>query len=117
MRGNAYSSPELNPKVKDFWNFSFDEMIKHDIPAAFEYIHNVTKKKIHYIGHSQGTLVMFGCLSEQNQVVRSLLASFSALGPVAYLTHQESKLLGTLAHSDFLSGLKSLEAEHIFYTA
>ena len=63
-------------------------MIDYDLPAAFEYIHNVTKKKIHYVGHSQGTLIMFGALSQKNIAIRSLLASFSALGPVAYLTKQ-----------------------------
>jgi pimeloyl-ACP methyl ester carboxylesterase len=62
-RGNTYSSPPLNPKIKHFWNFSFDEMAKFDLPAAFTYIVNITKKPIHYIGHSQGTMIMFAALS------------------------------------------------------
>ena len=35
VRGNRYSNPELSPKVKNFWDYSFDEMIKYDLPAAF----------------------------------------------------------------------------------
>lgn len=38
-------------------------MAKYDLPAAFEYINNITHKKIHYIGHSQGTMIMFAALA------------------------------------------------------
>lgn len=40
-RGNFYSSPSVSPKAvaKTFWDFTFDEMAKYDLPAAFEYIH------------------------------------------------------------------------------
>lgn len=62
-RGNVYSNPVLNPKIKEFWNFTFEQMAKYDLPAAFDYINNVTGKKIHYIGHSQGTMIMFAALS------------------------------------------------------
>ena len=93
IRGNIYSNPDLNPKVRNFWNFSIDEMIAYDLPDAFTYIHKITEKKIHYVGHSQGTMIMFGALSERNPAIRSLLASFSALGPVAYIENMESKLL------------------------
>lgn len=63
VRGNHYSCPTLSPRVKNFWDFSFDEMVKFDLPAAFEYISKETGKKIHYIGHSQGSLIMFAALS------------------------------------------------------
>lgn len=94
--------------MKKFWDFSFDQMIEYDLPTAFEYIHNVTKKKIHYVGHSQGTLIMFAALSQRNPIIRSLISSFSALGPVAYLTNQESKLIKDLSKSSFLQTLKSM---------
>ena len=35
-----------------FWDFSFDDMAVHDLPAAFGYIFNKTQKAITYIGHS-----------------------------------------------------------------
>lgn len=63
-------------------------MAKYDLPAAFEYINNMTRQKIHYIGHSQGTMIMFAALAENNAVIKSLLASYSALGPVAYLDYE-----------------------------
>jgi lysosomal acid lipase/cholesteryl ester hydrolase len=38
-------------------------MAKFDLPAAFSYIHGKTLKKIHYVGHSQGTMIMFAALA------------------------------------------------------
>lgn len=98
-------------KRKTFWDFSFDEMAEYDLPAAFSYINNITKKKIHYIGHSQGTMVMFAALSVKNPIVTSLIASYSALGPVAYLEYEESRLLGTLAHSAAISLLRKMHVQ------
>ena len=63
-------------------------MILYDLPAAFKYISRVTGKKVHYVGHSQGTLIMFGALSLHLPDVENNILSFSALGPVAYLTNQ-----------------------------
>lgn len=91
-------------------------MAKYDLPAAFTYINTVTHKKIHYIGHSQGTMIMFAALADGNNVIKSLLASYSALGPVAYLEHEESRLLGSLAHTSLIKIFKSLEIKEVFYT-
>ena len=45
-------------------------------------------KKIHYIGHSQGTMIMFAALADKINSVKARLASYIALGPVAYLDNQ-----------------------------
>jgi predicted alpha/beta hydrolase len=58
-RGNSYTNI---PKL-DQWNFTFDQMAEYDVPASLEYINRMTNKQIHYVGHSQGTLVMFIGLS------------------------------------------------------
>jgi gastric triacylglycerol lipase len=41
-------------------------MADFDLPAAFTYINKLTKQKIHYIGHSQGTIQMHVALSKRN---------------------------------------------------
>lgn len=41
-------------------------MADYDLPAVFKYIVNHTSQKIHYLGHSQGTVQMFIALSKQN---------------------------------------------------
>ena len=39
-----------------FWEFSWDEMARYDIPATIDKILEVTgKKSLFYIGHSMGT--------------------------------------------------------------
>jgi len=40
-------------------------MSEHDLPAAFSYISNYTGiQKMDYVGHSQGTSIMFMALAE-----------------------------------------------------
>lgn len=64
-RGNKYSNPTLSPTKRNFWNFTFDQMAQFDLPAAFKYISNKTNSKINYVGHSQGTMIMFAALSSK----------------------------------------------------
>lgn len=83
-------------------------MAKFDLPAAFKYINKVTNRKIHYIGHSQGTLIMFIALASNITDIYNNIASFNAYGPVAYLQHQKSKMLAKLSKTKILNAL------HIF---
>lgn len=92
----------MSPVVLDFWDFSFNEMALYDLPAAFRYINRITHRKIHYIGHSQGTLIMFIALAEKVKGVEDLLLSYNAFGPVAYVKHQSSALLNGLAKTPIL---------------
>ena len=56
--------------VKELWNFSFDQHIKFDTPAVIDYVLNVTKRKnLAWVGHSQGTMIMFGLLSTSQNIM------------------------------------------------
>jgi pimeloyl-ACP methyl ester carboxylesterase len=71
-RGNKYSRKHIkyNPdKDKEFWEFTFQHMADYDLPAYFKYVNNITGQKMHYIGHSQGTIQMNIALSKRNPVV------------------------------------------------
>lgn len=71
-RGNKHSKrhTKYNPaKDAEFWAFSFQHMADYDLPAVFKYIYNVTGQKIHYFGHSQGTMQMHIALAKRNEVV------------------------------------------------
>lgn len=90
MRGNDYSREHvsLSPKDDAFWDYSFHDMAVQDLPAAFQYIHDHTAQMINYIGHSQGTMVMFIALSLKDPVVMKYLNNYAAMAPVAYLDNQ-----------------------------
>jgi len=87
-RGNKYSLGHLDLKPEDraFWDYSWQEMSEKDLPAAFEHIYQETGQKINYIGHSQGTTIMFAALSEKNPTVLKYIRTFTALAPIAWMS-------------------------------
>lgn len=65
-RGNYYSRKHirLSPKDKAFWDFTWVDMGRMDIPKMVDYALKLSKaEKLTYIGHSQGTTQMFVGLS------------------------------------------------------
>ncbi|XP_027262573.1 tear acid lipase-like protein isoform X2 [Cricetulus griseus] len=83
-RGNNYAMKHvyLDPNCKAFWDFSFNEQIKFDIPAIIDFIVNKTgQKQIYYVGHSQGTLLAYGAFATNPQLAQKIKANL-ALTPV-----------------------------------
>ncbi|RWS04580.1 gastric triacylglycerol lipase-like protein, partial [Dinothrombium tinctorium] len=75
---------------KDFWRFSMDEMIEFDLPAIIKYVLNKTNNStLGYIGHSQGTLLMFGLLASQPQYC-NIIKPFVALAPITRIANPKS---------------------------
>ena len=58
VRGNYYSQGHTTLTVKDpqYWDFSFDEHAKYDLPAMLEYVLSTSQNdgSLSYVGHSQG---------------------------------------------------------------
>ena len=73
-------------------------MSDYDLPASLGYVHNFTKQKLHYLGHSQGTIIMNIALSKQNQNVEAHIDKYFGFGPVAYVKHMTSPLFDLLDH-------------------
>lgn len=100
VRGNTYSSHvKYTRKDKEFWDFSFDQMIAYDLTAMIDYVLNTTQQtKLYYVGHSQGTLILFGLLSDKPEYNKKIQL-FSALGPVTNVTYIKSpvRLLAPIA--------------------
>ena len=99
-RGNKYSRKHIkyNPDTDyEFWAFSFEEMGYYDLPPIINHIllSNKNHNKLHYIGHSQGTCMLFAALSNDKlqDFFRNTIETFIALAPIARVGNMKSTLL------------------------
>eukprot|EP00927_Polykrikos_kofoidii_P027643 TRINITY_DN24246_c0_g1_i1.p1 TRINITY_DN24246_c0_g1~~TRINITY_DN24246_c0_g1_i1.p1 ORF type:complete len:392 (-),score=55.21 TRINITY_DN24246_c0_g1_i1:127-1302(-) len=105
-RGNTFSSKHvsLNPTFNEqFWNFSFPEIGRYDIPANINHILNATSKKtLSLVGHSQGTSAIISAMTDPTTkgLFESRVNLFVAMSPVTYLSHQRALLLKTAVDLD-----------------
>ncbi|KAF5911174.1 hypothetical protein HPG69_019539, partial [Diceros bicornis minor] len=93
-RGNRFSRKHLYLETdsKEFWAFSFDEMVKYDLPATIDFIVKKTgQKQIYYVGYSQGALIAFAAFAINPQLAEKIKINFS-LGPVATVKYTTSIL-------------------------
>ena len=66
-----------------FYIYRWDEMAKYDLPATVDYILKTTNAtQIYYVGHSQGTEIIFAELG-RNPDLASKIKHVFALAPVA----------------------------------
>lgn len=88
-RGNIYGQRHISMSswMPKFWDFTFDEQIKYDLPDTIEFVQNLTgHKKVGYVGHSQGTTMGLGLLADQPDYADTL-EPVVLLAPVAYVKH------------------------------
>lgn len=88
-RGNIYGQRHTSMSAWDpkFWAFSFDEQIQYDLPDTIAFVQGLTgHTKLAYVGHSQGTAIMFGLMAERPEYA-DIVEPFVALAPVAYVNH------------------------------
>lgn len=93
MRGNTYGREHvsLKPEQVEFWDFSWQDMAHHDLPAMIDYILNRTAQSdLFYIGHSQGSLI--GFTKFQDPAYQRKIRLFIGLGPVATVGHLKSPI-------------------------
>ena len=100
-RGTKHSRKHthLDASRPEYWSWSWDELVAHEMPAVFDLVTKETKQKIHYVGHSMGTLVGLISLAEgkwENQIKSVVL-----LSPIAYLSRMTTAI-GLLAAKSLL---------------
>ncbi|KAG8642239.1 hypothetical protein MANES_12G068700v8 [Manihot esculenta] len=100
-RGSRFSRghTSLTPYDPAYWDWTWDELAAHDLPAMFQYVHQQTGQKLHYVGHSLGTLTALAVLSQEK--LPNMLRSAALLSPIAYL-NQITSLLSKAAADAFL---------------
>ncbi|KAA8530112.1 hypothetical protein F0562_004821 [Nyssa sinensis] len=100
-RGTAFSRRHvtLDPTNPEFWNWTWDDLVSHDLPACIDFVFDQTGKKIDYVGHSLGTLIALASLSE-GQLIDKVRAA-ALLSPIAYLSHMTTAL-GVVAAKAFV---------------
>jgi len=85
-RGNTYSTNHTHLAIdsKEYWDFTWDEMAKYDLPAEITYVLKSTgHSRLAYVGHSQGTIQAFACFS-RNKDIAAKINVFAALAPITY---------------------------------
>ena len=103
-RGTKYSRKHRsldadNKRHKaQYFDYSFFELGKFDVPAQIDYVLKSTgKQKLSYMGHSQGTSQMFTALTYDFGGVRSKVDSFVALAPVINVGHASNSMIKNMA--------------------
>jgi pimeloyl-ACP methyl ester carboxylesterase len=77
----------LTPDQDAFWDWTWDAMAKYDVPALINYVRkDANVAQVAWIGHSQGTMQMFGALASQSFDSRHL-SQFIALAPATFIGH------------------------------
>ncbi|KAL6851522.1 hypothetical protein ACP4OV_020455 [Aristida adscensionis] len=93
-RGTVYSQRHITLSSTDpaYWDWSWDELASKDLSAVVKYVYDQAgHQKMHYVGHSLGTLIALAALSERQQQV-GMLRSAGLLSPIAYLDEVSSPL-------------------------
>ncbi|KAF8414164.1 hypothetical protein HHK36_002163 [Tetracentron sinense] len=131
-RGTKYSRghTSLSPDDSAYWDWSWDQLVTYDLPATFQYVHDQTGQKLHYVGHSlvnpfvafilfgnsfehvtgdiktvilfQGTLIALAAFSQEQLL--NMLRSAALLSPIAYLSHMPSPIARTAAENFIAEG-------------
>ncbi|KAG2513532.1 hypothetical protein BBO99_00008691 [Phytophthora kernoviae] len=98
-RGNTWSREHLDYTDDDdeFWDFSWEDMGKYDLPAEIEYVLNTTEQlTLSFVGHSEGNMQAFARFSTDQKLAQKV-SYFAALAPVAWTGHLATKVFNGMA--------------------
>lgn len=94
---NVYDPDGDRTDRRNFFDFSWHQTGSIDLPAIVDLIlANSQFKKMHYVGHSQGTTVFFVMNSLYPEYNEKFI-SMHALAPVAFWNNQDHPIVTTLA--------------------
>lgn len=103
-RGNKYSKlhTTLRPHCEEFWDFTFDEMGRYDLPTCIDYILNLRdQEKLSYIGYDQGTTAFFVLCSELPEY-NEKISVMIALSPIAWVLNIRSPIINAITNDEIM---------------
>ncbi|KAL7290220.1 hypothetical protein TKK_0015925 [Trichogramma kaykai] len=116
-RGNSYSKGHKSFKITDpeFWDFSWHEVGKYDLPAIISHIVDATKQRIFYIGHSLG-VTKFAVMANQKPEVAKHVRATIGLAPAVYEKNIKQPLVRALSRfrKEFKSAAGFLRIHEFF---
>ncbi|KAK3445875.1 hypothetical protein EUGRSUZ_A01090 [Eucalyptus grandis] len=80
----------LSPDDPAYWDWTWDNLVSSDLPAVFNYVYDQTAQKLHYVGHSQGTLMALAAFSREQFLV--MLRAAVLHSPIAYIGQMTSPI-------------------------
>lgn len=105
MRGNIYGHNHTKYKtnvVSKFWDFSFHEKGKYDLPAIIDHVIEFTgQRQVYFVGHSESNTAFYIMCSERPEYNDKVRMQVS-LAPVAHLKHMKNPFLYFLAQFNFI---------------
>jgi pimeloyl-ACP methyl ester carboxylesterase len=96
---------------ESFWNFTFDDMARYDVPALIGAVLNKTgREQLAYVGHSQGSMQMLiaASLPDLRDWIARRVSIFIALSPVAWLANMRAIFVPRLARTHFIRAIQLL---------
>ncbi|XP_010688923.1 triacylglycerol lipase 2 isoform X1 [Beta vulgaris subsp. vulgaris] len=99
-RGTTYSLGHITLSSNDsaYWDWSWDELMAYDLLAIVQYVYDQSgEQKLHYVGHSQGTLIALTAFSQKKLL--NMVRSAGLLCPIAYLSRMTSPLAKSAAEN------------------
>ncbi|KAJ8675723.1 hypothetical protein QAD02_011509 [Eretmocerus hayati] len=92
-RGNTYSKKHKKFSTSDprFWDFSWHELGIYDLPAMINYITDLKKDNLFYIGHSMGASSLCVMAIERPEVAKKVRAMIG-LAPAVYVYRMKASI-------------------------
>lgn len=86
-RGTSYGRRHvsLSPSQPEFWDFSFNELARYDVPAMLRYVRKTTgAAQVDYVGHSLGASIFFAVVN-YHPYINSWVRVAAAMAPAAHI--------------------------------
>ncbi|OAE30283.1 hypothetical protein AXG93_2956s1360 [Marchantia polymorpha subsp. ruderalis] len=78
----SHGHRSLTPDDDEYWNWSWDQHVEHDVPKLLTHIRDETGSRVHYVGVSLSAAV--GAAAATNAGVASLMESLTMIAPAVY---------------------------------